>query len=303
MNQKYTKELFEEAVRKSSSISDIRRYIGASSTSGSVHRFIKLKLEQFGIDISHFPKGGGWAKGKHPVNRRNHGEILVRKDRNSLRGRTPAPQLRRALKESGVQHICNICGVPDVWNGKKLVLHIDHIDGDRHNDSKENLRFLCPNCHSQTENFGSKPSGKITVLEHNCIICGKIFPGNEGKRHTRKFCSPACRTFQRDRIEWPNDEILSKLVNDRSLLSLSKEIGVSGNAIKKRCAKKGIIISKVRKLLRMSPNGMARGFQPLQVWVRVPSSALKAVRRWFKSSRPLLASQDVYRHTLGFSFV
>lgn len=36
-----------------------------------------------------------------------------------------------------------------VWNGKKLNLEIDHIDNDWSNDRRDNLRFICPNCHSQ----------------------------------------------------------------------------------------------------------------------------------------------------------
>ena len=48
---------------------------------------------------------------------------------------------------------CEGCGLPDEWQGKRLVLEIDHVNG-RHNDNRpENLRFLCPNCHSQTETF------------------------------------------------------------------------------------------------------------------------------------------------------
>jgi 5-methylcytosine-specific restriction endonuclease McrA len=49
------------------------------------------------------------------------------------------------------------CGISDKWNGKKLVLEIDHINGNRGNNTFENLRVLCPNCHSQTGTFRNKP--------------------------------------------------------------------------------------------------------------------------------------------------
>lgn len=49
---------------------------------------------------------------------------------------------------------CNMCGISE-WNGKKIVLQLDHIDGIRHNNMRKNLRCLCPNCHSQTETWGS----------------------------------------------------------------------------------------------------------------------------------------------------
>jgi hypothetical protein len=55
-----------------------------------------------------------------------------------------------------------MCGVTDMWQGRPLRLHVDHIDGDYHNNLVENLRFLCPNCHSQTPNFAGLSRGKYT---------------------------------------------------------------------------------------------------------------------------------------------
>lgn len=56
-------------------------------------------------------------------------------------------------KYSLMEEVCAECGLSDEWNDKPLVLQLDHIDGDPTNDLKENLRWLCPNCHSQTETF------------------------------------------------------------------------------------------------------------------------------------------------------
>lgn len=59
------------------------------------------------------------------------------------------------------------CGIHE-WNGKPLVLQLDHIDGDNKNHRKDNLRWLCPNCHTQTTTWGSKnvsPEGKKRILE------------------------------------------------------------------------------------------------------------------------------------------
>jgi len=54
---------------------------------------------------------------------------------------------------------CIECGNDDNWNGKPLVLQVDHIDGNSDNNKPENLRLLCPNCHSQQET--SKGTGKL----------------------------------------------------------------------------------------------------------------------------------------------
>lgn len=51
---------------------------------------------------------------------------------------------------------CSICEAPSTWNGQPLVLVLDHINGDASDDSKENLRFVCPNCDSQLDTYKSK---------------------------------------------------------------------------------------------------------------------------------------------------
>ena len=57
-----------------------------------------------------------------------------------------------ALKEEK----CVKCGTTNEWNGIVLVLQIHHIDGNRRNNQLDNLEFLCPNCHTQTDNYGFK---------------------------------------------------------------------------------------------------------------------------------------------------
>lgn len=58
----------------------------------------------------------------------------------------------RILKLQLLQYKCDICGISN-WNGNDLVLELDHKDGNNRNNLLSNLRFLCPNCHSQTDNF------------------------------------------------------------------------------------------------------------------------------------------------------
>ena len=69
----------------------------------------------------------------------------------------PAFRMKKYLLE---QHaFCASCSVGTTWNGKPLVLQLDHIDGDSDNNSLTNLRLLCPNCHTQTETFGARGHG------------------------------------------------------------------------------------------------------------------------------------------------
>lgn len=63
---------------------------------------------------------------------------------------------RRAFCRDRDGDLCLECKNPPIWNGKHITLQVDHIDGDRNNNDPSNWRLLCPNCHSQTETFGTK---------------------------------------------------------------------------------------------------------------------------------------------------
>lgn len=141
---RYTKEILEEAVRNSTSVMGVIRYLGrkqAGGTQAHLTRVIK-KLE---IDTSHF-LGRGQNKGKISRNRLSKEEVLTKRESG---GRQKTPLLLRALLESGVEHLCSLCQCPPSWRGNPLTLDIDHINQDWLDDRLENLRFLCPNCHSQ----------------------------------------------------------------------------------------------------------------------------------------------------------
>jgi endogenous inhibitor of DNA gyrase (YacG/DUF329 family) len=66
-------------------------------------------------------------------------------------------------------NVCKDCGNTGTHNGKPLVLQLDHIDGDPDNNFPENLRLLCPNCHTQTPTYsgGSKKKNKQKTDERN----------------------------------------------------------------------------------------------------------------------------------------
>ena len=76
------------------------------------------------------------------------------------RGEVPdgSPALKKYLIETQGE-ICVECCQKPIHNKKRLVLQLDHIDGDSDNNYPKNLRLLCPNCHTQTENFSSKGHG------------------------------------------------------------------------------------------------------------------------------------------------
>jgi DNA-binding CsgD family transcriptional regulator len=69
--------------------------------------------------------------------------------------------VKQRLVSAGVkQEHCESCGISE-WQGRPLSLALHHVNGDRHDNRLENLRLLCPNCHSQTENFGGRNGRRV----------------------------------------------------------------------------------------------------------------------------------------------
>ena len=132
-------------------------YLKSNLGSGGRHGHISKLLKEFGIDTSHFIRNHP----RSPSNRKHtHETILIVKDSGY---RTLAIQLRRSLIECGRRYECEVCGLLPVWNNMELRLHVDHIDGNYLDSRKENLRFICPNCHTQTKNYCNN-KGKTGVM-------------------------------------------------------------------------------------------------------------------------------------------
>lgn len=129
--------------------------------SGGKQGHIKRRITEFGLDTSHF-LGQAHGRGK-AGKRKSASDILCLREGSNRR--TPAHYLRRALCELGVSHKCSTCGLEPWWNKKGLTLQVDHINNRWWDDRKENLRFLCPNCHSQTEGFSVKNFMNGTVAQ------------------------------------------------------------------------------------------------------------------------------------------
>jgi 5-methylcytosine-specific restriction endonuclease McrA len=70
---------------------------------------------------------------------------------------------RRLIRDGTLGTGCHICGL-DEWLGEPISLQLDHINGDGKDHRLENLRFLCPNCHSQTDTFCGKNKKKSRVV-------------------------------------------------------------------------------------------------------------------------------------------
>lgn len=143
---RYTKEKLELAVSKSLSVQGVARILLGKPVSGNQHQHIKRMIKKYDLDTNHF-LGYRHNLGTHTNRRKTPAQIFI------IGQRQKSFLLRRALLESGVEYKCLICGI-NSWRNRQLTLEIDHIDGQSAHNRIENLRFLCPNCHSQTSTFG-----------------------------------------------------------------------------------------------------------------------------------------------------
>jgi hypothetical protein len=174
------------------------------------------------------------------------------------------------MKEN--EHKCTICNLGTTWNNKPLVLQLDHINGNHFDNSKENLRLLCPNCHTQTHTFCSRNFKNRKNLFKHCKSCKKnitknnisnmckecYFESIKKDNISEKFiktltppikqCSSCNKDIKRKsktglcsncvkstcrKVERPSFDILIKDINDLGYLQTGKKYSVSDNAIRK----------------------------------------------------------------------
>jgi HNH endonuclease len=146
----------EGLIKKHTSVAGILKELGCT-VDGRCHRILSQVIRDSNLDISHFT-GRSWNKGKKmPIGKGNkqdprHFFTL----RNEFSRRVSGTKLKSALLEIGRPDVCEYCGQKSFWNGKILVLEIDHKNGKFWDDREENLAISCPNCHSQLPTCGIK---------------------------------------------------------------------------------------------------------------------------------------------------
>ena len=150
INTKYKKEKLIDIVNNSLSIKDVLLKLNLSLSGGNYSHISKI-MNYYNICIEHF-KGQSYNKGR-TFKRKAPSEYLIRYDKSKFVSNDKLK--KRMLRDKVVEYKCIGCNLSE-WRGYPIPLHLHHIDGDRWNNTIDNLEILCPNCHSLTDNFAGK---------------------------------------------------------------------------------------------------------------------------------------------------
>lgn len=224
----YTETSLRETVPRCRSYADVLRALDIP-ISGSYTRTISKRIKKYEIDVSHFWKPGERRRVNKP--RRTTPEqrlVCLSVDSPRVKGAT----LRRDLLAIGRPYQCvgeDCPTVGPIWVGKLMTLQVDHKDGKSWNNEPSNLQFLCPNCHSQTENFAGRGNTKPLPPPSFCK-CGR----------TKTAKSEVCRSCHQHKpsvrkIEWPSPRDMNDLLeaNQHNYRAMGRILGVSDNAVRK----------------------------------------------------------------------
>jgi predicted RNA-binding Zn-ribbon protein involved in translation (DUF1610 family) len=225
--KKTTDEQLRVAVANSTSVAEALRSLGLRAVSGSYSHY-SGRIKKLGLDTSHH-KGRGNFGHSVSTNKTPASEILVKRSNGR---REHGVRLRRALIEIGRSYACEECGLTEEWRGNPLTLDVDHINQDWMDDRAENLRFLCPNCHSQ---FTRGQVGQLAVDKRRKTPVGRVVPDKRKSQepHNKGVRNP-------NRAISISDEELKNLVWSMPLMNAAKQFDISDVALKKECKIRGI---------------------------------------------------------------
>ena len=251
MKNKYDEELMIKFTRESYSKAELLRKLGIPPNAGN-YKTLQKYINLYNIDISHFT-GARWNKGKiYPKYKKSRplDKILV-ENSNFI---TSSHLRKRLIDENILENKCYICGIIN-WNDKYISLHLDHINGNNLDHRLENLRILCPNCHSQTDTFGSKNKTKYCnnrkrlrdeifnkINENSNDLFNKVINkciNCEINIKNSQIRCGKCNLKYRNR-NIPPKEVLEKEIWEIPTIQLAKKYQVSDKAIEKWCKKLAI---------------------------------------------------------------
>lgn len=226
---KMSKEELQTLINNSCSISDILKKFNKIESSSFYRKVLNEFITSYNLDLS--------VMSENKIDRRNIGGPKFTQNSKSNRANLKSWLLRNGI----LKDECSECGMKDFYNNKPVSMELDHINGINNDNRIQNLRMLCPVCHSQQpthrgRNVKNKPIKKSV---NDYCTCGNL------KYHTSNLCY-VCITKNRKKKFDPTKEELEKLIKEKPMIDIGKMFGVSDTAVKKRCKKLGIELKPMR---------------------------------------------------------
>lgn len=218
----WSKERIEKAIKLSDSYSETLRKLGIP-TSGRNSDTLKSKIKQYDLDVSHFTFRSHY-KAEDDNDKYIPAKVYLVKGSTISSNRLKTKLIKEGIKENKCENPNCPCK-SGYWLDNLLVCQLHHIDGDNTNNELSNLQMLCPNCHSQTDNFcGSANTSK----KNYCIDCGKEIT-REAMRCPK--CSNAAHRKVENRPS--KEDLLDDFRQLNSFSSIARKYKVTDNTIKK----------------------------------------------------------------------
>lgn len=245
------KNILQEIINSSFSIVDVLKKLNLNPYNGN-HRTINKRIIVDNLDLSKLEENK--LKNKKPKLDRKISDDKVFSENSEHQSIVRS----RIIKNSLIKYECSICKCDGTWNNKQLTLQLDHINGINNDNRLENLRFLCPNCHSQTPTFGSKNNksssrvfdinGDVKYIKKckNCLIEKKL-------NYSSKYCVD-CLPIVKNRINESYkkfnptvEELSNKIIElNFNILAVGRFYNVSDKSIRNRIKKLNIDIERLR---------------------------------------------------------
>jgi hypothetical protein len=202
-------------------------------STGGGSKVLKKYVRVWGISTDHFDPDAARNRGLSPFRSRPLEDVLVRGSK------ARSPGLKERLYAAGLKSPrCELCGQDELWQGRRMSLILDHVNGDSWDNRLENLRVVCPNCNATLETHCGR-NARAMPVERQCARCGRPF---RPKYSAHSYCSRTCgaRHDRRGRerpgarkVERPSYARVRREVAAMGYRGAGRRYGVSDNAVRK----------------------------------------------------------------------